>query len=289
MARERSGRRTTRKYASRSRARRWYRFGDWPMVLKLIAHSGGLAAALAIGLTGMGYVQAAQGLREQAEATLSSDALVVTTSIDDWNSQRLASLATLARLPAIQHTLSGSLDTDTLRGSLEAMETARDGAETMELIDRSGMVLFSKRSNDIGTDLRSRDEVRIPLDEQRPFISRVSLLPGHRAVIYHAVPVLDAAGTLLGGVRARSSLDTIQQVVESAENRTGAGAMGILLDEQGLVLVDGQRPEWLLRPAAPLGADIVAELETQRLWGDERAPAPLTQPDLTSAISVREP
>ena len=64
------------------------------MVLKLIAHSGGLAAALAIGLTAMGYIQAAQGLREQAEATLSSDALVVTTSIDDWHSQRLASLAT---------------------------------------------------------------------------------------------------------------------------------------------------------------------------------------------------
>jgi len=83
------------------------------MVLKLIAHSGGVAAALAIGLTTMGYIQAAQGLREQAEATLSSDALVVTTSIDDWNSQRLASLATLARLPAIQQTLSGSLETST--------------------------------------------------------------------------------------------------------------------------------------------------------------------------------
>ena len=173
------------------------------MVLKLIAHSGGLAAALAIGLTAMGYVQAAQGLREQAEATLSSDALVVTTSIDDWNSQRLASLATLARLPAIQQTLSGSLETATLRGSLDAMETARDGAETMELIDRNGVVLFSRRSTDIGTDLRSRDEVRIPLDEQRPFISRVSLLPGNRAVIYHAVPVVNAAGnTARRGARA---------------------------------------------------------------------------------------
>jgi len=259
------------------------------MVLKLIAHSGGLAAALAIGLTGMGYVQAAQGLREQAEATLSSDALVVTTSIDDWNSQRLASLATLARLPAIQHTLSGSLDTDTLRGSLEAMETARDGAETMELIDRSGMVLFSKRSNDIGTDLRSRDEVRIPLDEQRPFISRVNLLPGKRAVIYHAVPVLDGAGVLLGVVRARSSLETIQQVVQSAENRTGAGAVGMLLDEQGLVLVDSQHLDWLMRPAVPLSVATTADLVAAGVWGDDSAEAALQQPDLTQAVGVREP
>ena len=259
------------------------------MVLKLIAHSGGLAAALAIGLTAMGYIQAAQGLREQAEATLSSDALVVTTSIDDWNSQRLASLATLARLPVIQQTLSGSLETVTLRGSLEAMETARDGAETMELIDRNGVVLFSRRSTDIGTDLRSRDEVRIPLDEQRPFISRVSLLPGKRAVIYHAVPVIDAAGALLGVVRARSSLETIQQVVESAENRTGAGAVGLLLDQQGLVLVDSQRPEWLMRPVVPLGADVTADLVAARLWGDDIPPEPLQQPDLTQAVAVQAP
>jgi diguanylate cyclase (GGDEF)-like protein/PAS domain S-box-containing protein len=259
------------------------------MVIKLIAHSGGLAAALAVGLTAMGYVQAAQGLREQAEATLSSDALVVTTSIDDWNSQRLASLATLARLPAIQQTLSGSLDHTTLRGTLEAMETARDGAETMELIDRSGVVLFSKRSNDIGGDLRARDEVRIPLDEQRPFISRVSLLPGRRAVIYHGVPVLDGAGVLLGALRARSSLETIEQVVESAENRTGAGAVGLLLDEQGLVLVNSQHPEWLMRPSVPLSADITAQLVAVRMWGADAAPDPLDQPDLAQAVAVHEP
>jgi diguanylate cyclase (GGDEF)-like protein/PAS domain S-box-containing protein len=259
------------------------------MALKLIAHSGGVAAALAIGLTAMGYVQAAQGLREQAEATLSSDALVVTTSIDDWNGQRLASLATLARLPAVQQTLSGAMDTTTLRGSIEAMETARDGAETMELIDRNGTVMLSKRSNDIGTDVRARDEVRVPLDEQRPFISRVSLLPGKRPVIYHAVPVVDSAGVLLGVVRARSSLEVIKHVVESAENRTGAGAMGTLLDEQGLVLVAGQRPDWLLRPAVPLGGEVAAQLTAARLWGDAVAPEPLNQADLTEAVGVRGP
>jgi len=259
------------------------------MVLKLIVHSGGVAAALAIGLTTMGYIQAAQGLREQAEATLSSDALVVTTSIDDWNSQRLASLATLARLPAIQQTLSGSLETSTLRGSLEAMETARDSAETMELIDRGGTVLFSRHSNDIGTKVGSQQEVRVPLDQLRPFISRVSLLPGGQSVIYHAVPVLDGAGVLLGVVRARSSVETIRQVVVSAENRTGAGATGMLLDEQGLVLVESERPDWLLRPVVPLDPEATARLVEARLWGGDVAPEALIQPDLLQAIGVREP
>jgi hypothetical protein len=55
------------------------------MALKLIAYTVGLGAALAVGLTAMGYIQAAQGLSERAEAALSADALVVTTAIDDWN------------------------------------------------------------------------------------------------------------------------------------------------------------------------------------------------------------
>jgi hypothetical protein len=46
--------------------RRWHRFEDWPIALKLIAYCAGLAAALAIGLTAMGYIQAAQGLSERA-------------------------------------------------------------------------------------------------------------------------------------------------------------------------------------------------------------------------------
>jgi hypothetical protein len=43
---------------------RWHRFADSPMAFKLIAHCAGLAAAQAMGLTAMGYIQAAQGLSE---------------------------------------------------------------------------------------------------------------------------------------------------------------------------------------------------------------------------------
>src|SRR5919198_1885331 len=90
--------------------RRWHRFADWPMALKLIAYCAGLAAALAVGLTAMGYIQAAQGLSERAEAALSSDALVVTTAIDDWNTQYLSSLQSVARLPSVARLLAGEPD-----------------------------------------------------------------------------------------------------------------------------------------------------------------------------------
>src|SRR5260370_42232042 len=89
---------------------RWRRIGDWPMALKLIAYTVGLAAALAGGLTAMGYIQAAQGLSERAEAALSAEAVVGPTAIDDWNARRLSSIHTIARLPAVGRLLDREPD-----------------------------------------------------------------------------------------------------------------------------------------------------------------------------------
>ena len=50
----------------------------------------------------MGYLQASRGLREQAEAALHSDALLVADAIDNWHADRLGDLEILARLPAIR-------------------------------------------------------------------------------------------------------------------------------------------------------------------------------------------
>ena len=112
---------------------RLHRIGDWPMAGKLIAHTAGIAAALAVGLTAMGYIQAAQGLSERAEAALSSDALVVTTAIDDWNEQRLSSLKTVARLPALGRLLAS--EPDVMR--VEDEETARESLWALDVPDEN--------------------------------------------------------------------------------------------------------------------------------------------------------
>jgi PAS domain S-box-containing protein len=266
------------------------------MALKLIAYCAGLAAALAIGLTAMGYIQAAQGLSERAEAALSSDALVVVTAIDDWNAQRVASLHTVARLPSIARLLATEADPmrledeETARESLSALDGPGEDVESVVLADASGNVVLSNRPEEIGSDIHLDDDVRSALDEHHAAISSVKIDgPLHHPVIFHSAPVLDPSGQALGVVRSRSSVAAIEQVVQSAEDRTGAGAMGTLIDADGLVLVDSMMPDWLLRPVVALSPHEVERLSARQTWSQGAPPPPIGELDLAHAIGISRP
>ncbi len=281
--------------ASTSDRRRWHRFDDWPMALKLIAYCAGLAAALAIGLTAMGYVQAAQGLNERAEAALSSDALVVTTAIDDWHAQRISSLQTVARLPSIARLLASepdpmrAEDEETARESLAALDPPGEDVESVVVADVNGKVVLSNRAEEIGSDIQLDNDVRGALLEGQPTISAVRMSSdGSHPVIFHSAAVVDGSGGVLGVIRSRSSVAAIERVVQSAEDRTGAGAMGTLLDQDGLVLVDSLMPEWLLRPVVPLTPDLAVRLRARRTLADSAPPA-IGEADLARAIGVHQP
>src|SRR5471032_2007105 len=81
------------------------RVRTWPVAAKLVGLSVGVAAALAIGLTFLGYTLASGGLKQQAEAALWSDGLLVANQIDAWNAKRLSDVQSLAALPAVRRTL----------------------------------------------------------------------------------------------------------------------------------------------------------------------------------------
>ena len=76
------------------------RFADWPLATKTVVVFLELAALLALVLTALGYYRASQGLREQAEAALGSDALLVANAIDNWHAERLGDLQILSQNPA---------------------------------------------------------------------------------------------------------------------------------------------------------------------------------------------
>lgn len=266
------------------------------MSFKLIAYCVGLAAALAIGLTAMGYIQAAQGLSERAEAALSSDALVVVTAIDDWNVQRLSSLQTVARLPSVARLLAGVPDPmlvedqETAAESLAALDAPGEEVESAVVTNAAGTVLLSIRPDEIGSDLHLDEDVRATLDDRHATISGVRIGgPSKHPVIFHSAPVLDASGNVLGVVRSRSSVAAIERVVQSAEDRTGAGAMGTLIDADGLVLVDSMMPEWLLRPVVALNAQELEQLSARQTWAHDAPPQAIGEADLAHAIGVSRP
>jgi PAS domain-containing protein len=150
--------------------------------------------------------------------------------------------------------------------------------------------MLSDRAEEIGSDVRLQEDFRVAVAERRSTISGVSMsASGDHQVIFHTAPILDASGRVLGAVRMRSSVAAIEHVVQLAEDRTGAGAMGTLLDDNGLVLVDSLMPDWLLRPAMALGPDVSARLVARGTWGEHPVPLPIGETDLRQAVGVRQP
>jgi len=75
-------------------------------------------------------------------------------------------------------------------------------------------------------------------------------------------------------------------MVEAARNRIGAGATGVLIDEQGLVIASANDPSWLLKPITPLNDKVAASLAADQRWRNNPVPEPLGLTDLQPAIGA---
>ncbi len=85
------------------------RVPTWPVAAKLVGLCVGVAAVLAIGLTALGYTQASAGLKQQAEAALYSDGLLVANEVDSWHDKNTTGVEELAEMPWVQRTLSAGV------------------------------------------------------------------------------------------------------------------------------------------------------------------------------------
>src|ERR1051326_9054956 len=86
------------------------RVRTWPVAAKLVGLCVGIAASVAVGLTVLGYTQASAGLKQEAEAALWSDGLLVANQVDAWNLKRSSDVQALAALPAVQRVLVAGPD-----------------------------------------------------------------------------------------------------------------------------------------------------------------------------------
>ena len=80
---------------------------------------------------------------------------------------------------------------------------------------------------------------------------------------------------MIGVVSAKGSTTEIGKLVEAANGRVGAGAQGVLLDKQGLVVANTVDPSWTLRPVMPLAANVLESMNSDRRWGTSPALQPL--------------
>src|SRR5205807_2535710 len=125
----------------------------------------------------------------------------------------------------------------------------------------------------------------------REFVSGVTISGiTNKPALYHSVPIRDAAGMVVGVLRARSSLITLTQIVQAADDRLGAGADGVLLDANGLVIANTVDDGWLLRPTVPLSPAVEVALVEGSVWGPNgTVPPALGDTELASAVGVKQP
>ncbi len=266
----------------------------WSVAAKVVGLCMGLAAVLAASLIVVGYARVSAGLRTQAEAALGSDGTLVANAVDDWNGKRLVDVQTAAMLPEVRHVLEVGVDAagDDARSALNVLVAMRDAGkdvQSISVLDQNGTIVLSTRPENVGQNLKQRDYFQAGM-AGRSFISGVSIaLTDGATSVFRAAPIKDANGKVIGVMQGRSSVSTVQKIVDEATERVGAGAVGVLLDEQGLVLASGIDPNWLLSPAVPLSAQVSDALAKDQRWGKNPMPAALGLTDLSAAIGAKQP
>jgi C4-dicarboxylate-specific signal transduction histidine kinase len=203
--------------------RNLFRVSDWPLATKITANAVGMCALLALVMGTLGYARGTEGLRDEAQAAIRADSLVVTSAVDDWNEQRIRDLQGLARVGSLSDYLEASSSLrPTLDGPVEAVLTTLNEivpeVDSIALLDARGTVIQSSKSGDIGTDLSTRDYFREAFSG-RPFISGVSIsVITNQPAIFYSVPVLSSSGQVVGVLRSRASLDRVQRAVRAARS-----------------------------------------------------------------------
>ncbi len=265
------------------------RIRTWPVATKLVALCIGIAVAMAVGLTALGYTQAAAGLKQQAEAALGSDGLLVANQVDAWNAKRLSDVQSLAALPAVRRALEGgqAVNPKSVQAAHDAMDVigaSSDDVLSISLLDSGGTIVVSTLAPNVGKNLKQRDYFQAAMNGHS-FISGVAVaLTDGATSLFRAAPVRAVDGHVIGVMQGRSSVAALQKIVEQARGRVGAGATGLLIDDQGLVIASAQDPSWLLRPIVPLSTDTANSLKADQRWANNPVPEALGLTDLAPVI-----
>jgi methyl-accepting chemotaxis protein len=270
------------------------RLSDLPLGLRVTVLCVSLSAMLAVGLTWLGYTQARQGLSEQAQATLAADARTVVQGIDGWHNVRVDMLRTLAQLPTAQRILASDTptpeDLQDAQAILNAADKRVNAVDSVTFTNREAKAILDSDPKGVGNNVSARDYFQGPMTGQPIFITSVTVSTiTNQPTLFHSAAVTGSDGARIGIVRTRASIDEVEQIVAQAQGRAGAGAQGILLDENGLVIASTVDPTWQGRPIVPLDPEASKALNAKKRWGNAAEPVPLTETELGDVVGAREP
>jgi methyl-accepting chemotaxis protein len=221
----------------------------------------GVSGLLALGLTALGYFKAAQGLRERSESALAAEARLATSLVDAWEGDREGGLRALTLRQSVRQVLEMAAapapeDMEAADQALADFAALKQDVDSIALVSLAGKVIRSSKESDQGRDLSQRADVREAL-EGRTSVTGVQISPATgQMALYLALPVKGSNGTVIGVIRVRSTLEGVQVFVTEAKGRAGAGAEGVLLDDQGLIVAATQGTRARMKAAKDLSVGL---------------------------------
>src|ERR1700687_3416479 len=158
---------------------RVFHVGHWSVATRIVVACVGIALVFAGSVTAIGYLKASAGLNEQGQARLESDAVIVTTAIDQLNSKHQEIGHAVARLPLVVRVMTaGDAVTTDDRAAINALAVSLtasiDGETGVSFDDANGILAFGNNPATIGLKVDQRDYFKAAM-QGRDFISGVSL------------------------------------------------------------------------------------------------------------------
>ncbi len=214
-----------------------------------------------------------ESLTQSANKSLSSAAANYAERIDRFNRQNSRHLQTEARLPVIYRFLTRNArapyNRQALLEILRVMESRqKEYITSYAILNTRGVNLIDTVTENIGGD-ESAQEYFTALIADGQFISFRSpvIFEDGQTVVVFSSAIKDLSGKLVGVLRAKYSANVYSLLFDSSKGMVGSGSFATLLDENGLRLVHGRRPD--LKYTFAVGHD---ELTLQRLVQQKRAP-----------------
>jgi methyl-accepting chemotaxis protein len=272
---------------------RIFSIGYWSVATRIAVACVGIALVFAGAVTAIGYVKASAGLNEQANSRLESDAVIVTTAVDQWTGAHMDLSHSIARLPVVIRFLdAGDAATPADFAAVADISNAiKDGATDVTgvtLIDAKGIARFSQTASIIGTSLAQRDYFQNAI-KGTDYITGVSRTTSDGSPrIFVAAPVRAADGRIVGTISASGDPLGLQKMLDAEQKRTGTAGKGLLIDEQGLIVANTVNPDWLLRPVVALSPAALQAAQTDKRWGNSPAPDPLGEQGLAPAVGATQ-
>ncbi len=219
-------------------------------------------------------------LTENANETLTSASEQVANTLDTLITNKLTEVQVQALNPVFVKYLSLPVseraanedgqteqEVNTLLDSFLLADTIH--ISSYALLDSRGVDVADTFKADVGIDKKDRDYFQETVKSGLPYISAVEISQTADVTgIYFAAPVHNQQGRVIGVVRVRYDASIFQEALVKSNGLAGAQSFPILLDEYGIRLAHGTRPDLNFKLLVPLDQQITAELIAARRLPD---------------------